>query len=301
MKLPKLTKKRGVITSAALAIAIIFSIIGLSIEVKPHYTGNSNATIRSDKDRFEISIGTNEAYAAETPDYSCDGVADNVQFQQALDALPAIGGKLRILSGTYAFTALTTVTRAIGDVVIEGVGSASLINCDGATAVFTAGGNNWKFSDIASDAGGFDMGATTNWQWINVTEGATFYAIVTEGQATFDALDATTAAFGEAGFTQQTATGDGTTTVDWTVGNKFYFTFGAFNEVFTFTAPSNECNLLLVLEQDGVGGRTATFPVTVFWAGGVAPTLSLGVGDVDIITFYYDGTNYFGCAALDFS
>ena len=41
------------------------------------------------------------------------------------------------------------------------------------------------------------------------------------------------------GFTMQTATGDGTTTIDWKLGNHIDFTFGAFNEVFTFTAPSN--------------------------------------------------------------
>jgi len=31
------------------------------------------------------------AYAAVTPDYTCDGVADDVQIQAALDALPAAG------------------------------------------------------------------------------------------------------------------------------------------------------------------------------------------------------------------
>ena len=104
-----------------------------------------------------------------------------------------------------------------------------------------------------------------------------------------------------AGFTQQTATGDSTTTVDWTSGNKFYFTFGAYNETFTFTAPSKSCNLLLVLKQDGVGSRTATFPGTVLWPGGVAPTLSTTAAKVDIISFYYDGTNYFGTYSLDFA
>ncbi|NCD00105.1 MAG: hypothetical protein EOL95_10445, partial [Bacteroidia bacterium] len=40
------------------------------------------------------------------------------------------------------------------------------------------------------------------------------------------------------GFTMQTATGDGTTTIDWKLGNKFKFTFGAQSETFTFTAPT---------------------------------------------------------------
>lgn len=103
------------------------------------------------------------------------------------------------------------------------------------------------------------------------------------------------------GFTQQTATGDGTTTIDWKLGNKFYFTFGAQNDTFTFTAPSNPCNLILVLKQDGTGSRIPTFPGTVLWSGGAMPTFSTGIAAVDIVAFYYDGTNYFGVDTLDFS
>lgn len=103
------------------------------------------------------------------------------------------------------------------------------------------------------------------------------------------------------GFTQQTATGDGTTTIDWKLGNKFYFTFGAQNDTFTFTAPSNPCNLILVLKQDGTGSRTITWPGTVLWPAGTAPTLSTGANAVDVVSFYYDGTNYFGNSSLDFS
>ena len=102
-------------------------------------------------------------------------------------------------------------------------------------------------------------------------------------------------------FTQQSTTGDGTTTMDWRLGNKFFFTFGAFNETFTFTAPSNPCNILLVLKQDGTGSRTATWPVAVKWPGGTAPTLSTGANKIDIISFYFDGTSYYGVDSLDFS
>lgn len=104
------------------------------------------------------------------------------------------------------------------------------------------------------------------------------------------------------GFTMQTATGDGTTTIDWRNGNHFDFTFGAFNETFTFTAPSKPCVLTLSLKQDSVGSRTATFPASVKWAGGTAPTLTTTANTgYDIISFRYDGTNYYGVASLDFS
>lgn len=93
----------------------------------------------------------------------------------------------------------------------------------------------------------------------------------------------------------QTATGDGTTTVNWGLGNLMYFTFGAQNDTFTFTAPPGPAiPLVLWLKQDGTGSRTATWPATVHWPGDVIPTLSTGANDVDIVTFAWDGTNYFG-------
>jgi hypothetical protein len=100
----------------------------------------------------------------------------------------------------------------------------------------------------------------------------------------------------------QTATGDGTTTIDWGGGNFFHFQFGAFNEVFTFTAPTKAGTFILKLVQDSVGSRTATFPATVKWSGGTAPTLTTtATTGTDIITFYFDGTNYFAVEVLDFS
>jgi len=106
---------------------------------------------------------------------------------------------------------------------------------------------------------------------------------------------------GSLGFTQQSTTGDGTTTIDWTLGNKFKFTFGAQIETFTFTAPNKPCNLILVMVQDGTGSRTVTWPGTVKWSGGTAPTLTTTGGGIDIASFYYDGTNYFGMTSLGFA
>lgn len=105
------------------------------------------------------------------------------------------------------------------------------------------------------------------------------------------------------GFTEQDLTGDGTTTIDWKIGNKVYFTFGNSNETFTFTAPSKSCNLLLVLKQYSTGGKTATWPATVAWAGGTAPTLSTGNNAIDIVSFYYSvkDSKYYGVASLNFS
>jgi hypothetical protein len=104
------------------------------------------------------------------------------------------------------------------------------------------------------------------------------------------------------GFTMQTGTGDGTTTIDWTKGNKFQFQFGTTNETFTFTAPSKPSSLQLILIQDSVGSRTVTWPASVKWVGGTAPTLTTTASTgTDIVSFLYNGTTYYGAASLDFS
>ena len=100
----------------------------------------------------------------------------------------------------------------------------------------------------------------------------------------------------------QTITGTGTTTVDWKNGNKAKFTFGAANEVFIFTAPTTACAVQMILVQDGTGSRTATWPGTVKWPSGTPITLTTtGTTGTDIVSFLYDGTNYYGAGTNDFS
>jgi len=105
------------------------------------------------------------------------------------------------------------------------------------------------------------------------------------------------------GGTAQSITGDGTTTIDWGAGNFVNFTFANLTaETFTFTAPSNPGELVVKTLYDGDTGQTATWPASVKWVGGTAPTLSDSVTNgVDIIRFYYDGTNYYGTFDLNFS
>jgi hypothetical protein len=132
-----------------------------------------------------ITIG-NEAYAAGVADYVCDGVQDNVQFFAAINALPAGGGELVVLAGTYNFSA--TVTRAINNITITGTGQGTYFTYNGVNPIFTAGGNNWKIQGVRTDAGGINMGATTGWLWINVNNGATAYDFRTPSGSIVDGV-----------------------------------------------------------------------------------------------------------------
>ena len=89
-------------------------------------------------------------------------------------------------------------------------------------------------------------------------------------------------------------------TIDWTLGNKAKCTMTG-NATLTFTAPSSACNVVLEVVQDGTGSRTITWPAAVKWPGGAAPTLSTAASSIDVISFYYNGTTYYGAAALDYS
>lgn len=133
--------------------------------------------------QFHIIIGNAVSAAA---DYTCDGADDNVQFQSALDALPSTGGQLFVLTGAYQWADATTVTRAIDNVSVIGVGASVSFTGDGSTALFSAGGNNWLFSNLETDAGGLTMGATTDWMWLNITIGTTYYALDTEDDPAVD-------------------------------------------------------------------------------------------------------------------
>lgn len=44
-------------------------------------------------------------------DYVCDGVADNVEIQAAIDAIPSVGGKVVLLEGTYVLAATITLQK----------------------------------------------------------------------------------------------------------------------------------------------------------------------------------------------
>lgn len=66
----------------------------------------------------------------------------------------------------------------------------------------------------------------------------------------------------------------------------------------TFAGATNgvACSFTLVLRQDGTGGWTTTWPGSVVWAGGAAPTLDETASTVAVLTFFTldGGTVWYG-------
>lgn len=57
---------------------------------------------------------------------------------------------------------------------------------------------------------------------------------------------------------------------------------------------------IIQVTQGGAGSNTLTYPASVKWSGGTAPTLTTTVGKTDILTFYHDGTSFFGTYSLNY-
>lgn len=91
-----------------------------------------NSAWRSFTNSVVLTVGTANA------DYVCDGVADNVEIQAALDSLPLSGGTVYIKSGTYNLAAtinMPSYCRLVG----EGYGTT--LRANGATTMI-------KFPDV---------------------------------------------------------------------------------------------------------------------------------------------------------
>ena len=102
------------------------------------------------------------------------------------------------------------------------------------------------------------------------------------------------------------ATSGSTDTIDLEDGNVHNVTLTA-NCTFTFSNPpasGTSGTFTLFLNQDGTGSRTATWPASVKWAGGTAPTLTTTASRTDILVFTTidAGTIWYGAVSgQDFS
>lgn len=93
---------------------------------------------------------------------------------------------------------------------------------------------------------------------------------------------------------------DGATiNTNWDNGNTQSVTLGGNRTMAAPTNPKDGATYTYIIKQDATGGRTLTW-FTIKWAGGAAPTLTATANKYDIITLKYDGTNYYGTAALNF-
>jgi len=175
------------------------------------------------------------------------------------------GNHTDVCATTLTSTGATTVTTTLG---VTGLTTASDINASAVTANSMVVSQATTLSDVTACA-------------------ITADSMVINTQAYFDGeVDN-----GNSGVSD---------TIDWTVGNKQKSTITS-DVGYTFTAPTGPCNLTLKCIQGPDGTRLASFPAAAKWPSGTAPTLSTASDSVDILVWYFDGTNYYGTSSTDFS
>lgn len=87
------------------------------------------------------------------------------------------------------------------------------------------------------------------------------------------------------------------TTINLASGNVVSVTLtGDVTFTFSGATASTACSFGLYVTQDGTGSRIATWPASVKWSGGSAPTLSTAASAVDILVFetINGGTTWYG-------
>ena len=94
-----------------------------------------------------------------------------------------------------------------------------------------------------------------------------------------------------------TVTYGATITPDVTNGNTQQVTLTGNVTFSAFTTPVAGQSLTLIVKQDATGSRTLTS--TMKFAGGTK-TLTTAANSIDIISVYYDGTNYYASLSTDF-
>lgn len=77
---------------------------------------------------FVIGTSTN-GWTTDDCDYLCDGIADNVEIQQAINDLSQSGGEIKFLSGTYNILATINIESSLkSGITLSGCGESSVLN-----------------------------------------------------------------------------------------------------------------------------------------------------------------------------
>lgn len=91
-------------------------------------------------------------------------------------------------------------------------------------------------------------------------------------------------------------------TIDWDNGNSQILNLGTAtlgNVNITFTNGRTGASYVLKIIQHASSAKTVGWNAGVLWPGGTAPVISTGASAVDIISLWYDGTNWYGTFVQD--
>jgi len=231
------------------------------------------------------------------------GIITNWTLKLPIESAPNVGDILKCTSRSNSITSVGWASGGADGADGSGWTGGSYDSNSGIATFTSTDGLGFSTTDLrgADGATGATGAAGSD---ANVTSGNVGAVLAAGTNISVAEATAEIATTNSIVFTQKTIIySSTTTTADWSLGNKATITLTGNISTFAFTNPTNPCNLLLKIVQDGTGSRTiSAWDTDIKWSGGgTAPTLSTGAGAVDIISFYFDGTNYYGAASLDFS
>jgi hypothetical protein len=190
---------------------------------------------------------------------------------------------------------------------LAGVASGATANSSDATLLARANHTGTQSADTLTDG-------TTN-KAFTATERTKLSGIATA--ATANSTDATllaranhtgtqaastiTGSFAQVSQTQQTLTDGASIAWNMASGGNATVTLGGARALANPTNLTAGTTYTLIVKQDGTGGRTLTYGATYKWTFGTAPTLSTAINAIDVLTFYYDGTNLYGTCLRSFA
>lgn len=132
---------------------------------------------------------------------------------------------------------------------------------------------------------------------INVAAGPAAVVLVPVGTNTFDLIGGLALTTTEVNNTSTS----GAVTIDFTTSPVQRLTLSEDITSITITDPTIPGDYILRVVQDSATRTVTGWPSKVKWPGGVAPTISVGSGDVDLMRSYFNGTNFYSVFSQDFS
>lgn len=180
------------------------------------------------------------------------------------------------------------------------VSNTAILYIEGAMTATVSGANYamWVDGGVSRFDGNIEMSGSTSG---TITLAAT--SVAGANTITFPALTGTVALTSQ--ITNQTSqTLADAATITWNINNggNAVVTLAGTGRTLSITNPvAGQTYIIRIIQGSGGSKTITTWPSGIKWPNGTAPTLSTTAGDIDIVTFFYDGTNYYGIPNYDFS
>jgi hypothetical protein len=245
--------------------------------------GDNNIGVQSSIGSAITNFGTNNNYAY---------VGNIVTFTQGDTNTLFYGVNNTSNSGdNYGFkidvTNAGTGNGYIGQLKDGSEGSGKVLTCIDANGTAT-----WE--DVTATAAGSD-----DYIQYNKTGGLAGSSTFTYSTADGLYVDNNVLVTGQVVSQQHTADAiSSATTINWDSSNSCELTLSA-STTLTLNNPVSGGTYFIKIIQEG--SFTITWPSTVKWPGGTAPTITTGNDSVDTVVLYFDGTNYFANFAQNYS